>query len=52
MKIPDVDLNFEAQKTNGIALNDLLSNVAGVDSESGTFEFYSEVDIAYGYSKG
>lgn len=51
-KIPDVDINFELQKANVTALNDLISNVAGVDFESGTFELYSEVAIADGYLKG
>ena len=51
-KIPDVDINFELKKANVTALNDLISNVAGVDFESGTFELYSEVAIADGYLKG
>lgn len=51
-KIPDVDINFELQKADVTALNDLISNVAGVDFESGTFELYSEVAIADGYLKG
>jgi len=51
-KIPDMDINFELQKADVTALNDLISNVAGVDFESGTFELYSEFAIADGYLKG
>ena len=51
-KIPDVDINFELKKANVTALNDLISNVAGVDFESGDLELYSEVAIADGYLKG
>ena len=51
-EIPDMDIDFELQKANVTALNDLISNVAGVDFESGTFELYSEFAIADGYLKG
>lgn len=51
-KIPDMDIEFELQKANVTALNDLVTNYTGVDFESGTFELYSEVAIADGYLKG
>ncbi len=51
-RIPDLDINFELKQADVTVLNDLISNVAGVDFESGTFELYSEVAIADGYLKG
>lgn len=51
-KIPDMDIKFELQKADVRALNDLTTNYAGVDFESGTFEMYSEIAIADGYLKG
>jgi hypothetical protein len=50
--IPDMDLEFQLQKANVTALNDLTRKYVGVDFESGTFELYSEMAIADGYLKG
>lgn len=50
--IPDMDLEFELQKADVKALNDLTRKYVGVDFESGTFELYSEVAIADGFLKG
>lgn len=50
--IPDMDINFELQKANVTALNNLAERYVGVDFESGTFELYSEFAIADGYLEG
>ncbi|MEO8603519.1 MAG: DUF748 domain-containing protein [bacterium] len=42
---PDFDLAMQIEKTNMKSMNDLLSNLAGIDVVAGEFSFYSELKV-------